>query len=72
MRPIRAMFANFGDPEVVETFISEPNAGANNRRLPVIAGRTLGGTSAINGAQFSMPEAKVSTAEALLIYISLF
>jgi choline dehydrogenase-like flavoprotein len=59
VRPIRRMFANFGDPDVVEAWISEPNKGLNNRSEIIFAGKTLGGTSAINGAQFSRPEAKV-------------
>jgi choline dehydrogenase-like flavoprotein len=55
------MFANFGDPDIVESWLSEPNEGLNNRTQIVFAGKTLGGTSAINGAQFSRPEAKVCT-----------
>jgi hypothetical protein len=59
VRPIRRMFANFGDPGIVEAWLSEPNKGLNNRTDFIFAGNTLGGTSAINGAQFSRPEAKV-------------
>jgi choline dehydrogenase-like flavoprotein len=53
------MFASLGDPDVVEAWMSEPNEGLNNRTQIVLAGKTLGGTSAINGAQFSRPEARV-------------
>ena len=60
MRPLRFMFSNFEDPEVVEIWPSEPNEGLNGRSLGVVAGNTLGGSSAINAAQFSRPEAKVS------------
>jgi hypothetical protein len=59
VRSIRRMFANFGDPGIVEVWPSEPNKGLNNRTDYILAGNTLGGTSAINGAQFSRPEAKV-------------
>lgn len=59
MRPLRFMLSNFGDPDVVESWPSQPNAGLNGRSIPVLAGNTLGGTSAINGAQFSRPQAKV-------------
>jgi hypothetical protein len=59
VRPIRRMYANLGDPGVAESWISEPNEGLNNRAEIIVAGRTLGGTSAINGAQFSRPESKV-------------
>jgi hypothetical protein len=59
VRPIRRLFANIGDPGVAESWISEPNTGLNNRTQVILVGNTLGGTSAINGAQFSRPEAKV-------------
>jgi hypothetical protein len=59
VRPIRRMLGNFNDPGVVESWISAPNQGLNNRTQVIFAGNTLGGTSAINGAQFSRPEAKV-------------
>jgi choline dehydrogenase-like flavoprotein len=60
VRPIRRMFANLGDLGVSESWMSEPNEGLNNRAETILAGNTLGGTSAINGAQFSRPESKVS------------
>jgi choline dehydrogenase-like flavoprotein len=66
VRPIRRLFGNFGDPDVVESWISEPNKGLNNRTQVILAGNTLGGTSAINGAQFSRPEAKVVISYMLL------
>ena len=59
MRAIRLTLTNVADPEVVEAWTSEPNEGLNDRTLDVLAGNTRGGTSAINGAQFSRPEAKV-------------
>ena len=59
MRPIRFFAANFRDPAVVEAWASEPNEGLNGPLLGVVAGNTLGGSSAINGRQFSRPEAKV-------------
>jgi hypothetical protein len=59
VRPIRRMFANLDDPDIAESWMSEPNKGLNNRTETIRAGNTLGGTSAINGAQFSRPESKV-------------
>jgi choline dehydrogenase-like flavoprotein len=59
VRPIRRMFSNLNDPGVSEAWVSEPNKGMNNRTEMIFAGKTLGGTSAINGAQFSRPESQV-------------
>ena len=54
VRAIRLTLTNVADPEVVEAWTSEPNEGLNDRTLDVLAGNTRGGTSAINGAQFSL------------------
>jgi hypothetical protein len=70
VRPIRRMFGNFNDPGVVESFMSEPNKGLNNRTQFIFAGNTLGGTSAINGAQFSRPESKVCATHASAFALS--
>lgn len=59
MRPIRLLLSNLDDPDITEGWLSEPNEGLNGRTSFVAAGNTLGGTSAINGGQFSRPEAKV-------------
>ncbi|NJR42833.1 MAG: hypothetical protein HC767_09390 [Akkermansiaceae bacterium] len=62
------MFENFSDGDVVEAWFSQPNAGLDNRTQFVFGGKTLGGNSAINGAVFSRPEAKVRGLGRLLAY----
>lgn len=43
-------------PEVTEAWPSAPNKGlAGNKTVTVFTGATLGGSSAVNGAQFSTP-----------------
>ena len=42
-------------PEVTESWESEPNPGLADRTVSVYSGTTLGGSSAVNGAQFSTP-----------------
>lgn len=44
-----------GEPEIAETFNSEPVRGLNGRPQQCVTGRTLGGSSSINGMQFSFP-----------------
>lgn len=43
-----------GSP-VAEEFLSLPNPGLNGRRIPMVTGNTLGGSSAINGMQWTVP-----------------
>ena len=59
VRPMRLILSNLLDPAVAEFWDSEPNPGLNGGSVNMLAGSSLGGTSAINGAQFSIPEAKV-------------
>lgn len=63
VRPTRFMLANLGDPDVVDIFLSELNAGLNNRILPVVSGNALGGTGAIFATQFSRPPTSVRCCE---------
>lgn len=52
-------------PEVTESWQSEPNPGlADSKTVTVYTGTTLGGSSAINGAQFSIPVNEVRSARA--------
>lgn len=60
VRALRLEIGNILDPAVSEKFMSEPNPGLQkSRREPVVTGATLGGSSAINGAVFSIPSLKV-------------
>ena len=60
---VRAMRQYFtpvvSNAEVSEVFDSTPNSGLGSRTVPIYAGNTLGGSSAINGAQFSTPTNEV-------------
>jgi GMC oxidoreductase len=46
-------------PEVTEAWESEPNPALAGRTVTIYAGTTLGGSSAVNGAQFSTPTTEV-------------
>lgn len=61
MRAMRNFFGgvNKDTPEVSEPFDSEPNTGLDGKVLQIYTGRTLGGSSAINGGQFSAPANEV-------------
>ena len=60
VRALRLAIGNILDPAVSEKFSSEPNPGLHNsRRELVTTGATLGGSSAINGAVFSVPSLEV-------------
>jgi GMC oxidoreductase len=56
--PKNAFYA-WNDPGITETIRSAPNSGLIGRTVSVLIGNTLGGTSAINGAQWTRPEAAV-------------
>eukprot|EP00892_Ulva_mutabilis_P008488 jgi/Ulvmu1/6010/UM026_0136.1 len=43
------------DPELAETWPTEPNPGFGGRVVGQVAGNTLGGSSAVNGAQWTKP-----------------
>ena len=64
MLRVRAM-RNFFSPvvtfeEVTEQFTSQPNPGLSGQRaVGIFTGSTLGGSSAINGGQFSVPPYQV-------------
>lgn len=51
----RQMWNAWNSPLVVETYPTLPNKGLFNRSLSVIAGNTLGGTSAVNAMQWVIP-----------------
>ena len=55
-----------GDPGLAEQFMSLPNPGLQGGRPDlIITGATLGGTSAINGAVFSVPNLEVRATSTL-------
>lgn len=55
VRSPRLSSVAFRNPSLSEIYSSEPNPGLFGRTVDVVTGRTLGGTSAINGAQWSLP-----------------
>ena len=56
VRSPRLFFEIWGMPGgVVEAIETEPNPGLGGRTLTQLTGRTLGGSSAINGAQWTKP-----------------
>eukprot|EP00168_Porphyra_purpurea_P006673 TRINITY_DN18222_c0_g1_i1.p1 TRINITY_DN18222_c0_g1~~TRINITY_DN18222_c0_g1_i1.p1 ORF type:complete len:322 (-),score=40.73 TRINITY_DN18222_c0_g1_i1:40-1005(-) len=57
---VRAMSAvpdAWVDPSLTETWASAPNPGLGGRPVTLLTGATLGGSSAINGGQWSVPVA---------------
>ena len=58
----RNAFYAWENPNVVEKWKSQPNTGLQNRRLDILTGNTLGGSSAINGAEWTRPLAAVPAA----------
>lgn len=63
MRSMRQYFTPVtSNSEVSEFFQSAPNSGlSGSRTVSIWSGQTLGGSSAINGAQFSTPANEVRT-----------
>lgn len=55
VRAPRLFTLTLGTPEVSETIESEPVQGLNNRSQRCVTGQTLGGSSSLNGMQFSFP-----------------
>ena len=55
VRSPRLMFAAWGDPGLTEAIETEPNPGLGGRTLTQLTGRTLGGSSAMNAAQWTKP-----------------
>lgn len=51
------MLLSWFTEDLVESFSSLPNTALQNRSFSVFVGNTLGGTSSINGMQFSVPVA---------------
>lgn len=45
----------WNDPQIVETYESEPGQGLLGRRSVIITGKTLGGSSSVNGMQWTVP-----------------
>lgn len=45
----------WNDPDLTESWQTEPNPGLNGNTLRQLTGNTLGGSSAINGAQWTKP-----------------
>lgn len=73
MRAMRQYFTPVTrNAEVSEVFDSAPNSGLGGRTVPIIAGNTLGGSSAINGAQFSTPTNEARISLGICTPISLF
>lgn len=72
---VRAM-ANFFNPivgetpEVTEAWDSEPNPGLADRTVSIYTGTTLGGSSAVNGAQFSTPTNEVQWRQQLCFILT--
>jgi hypothetical protein len=56
---IRLWGPNLQDPGVTEGMLSEPNPGLGGRSVGIVTGATLGGSSAINGAQWTEPAIEV-------------
>lgn len=54
----RQMLLSWFTEDLIVAVQSLPNAALNNRTFSVFTGATLGGTSAINGMQFTLPVAK--------------
>lgn len=55
MRSPRQMLLSWFTEDLVESHPSLPNTALQNRSFPVFVGKTLGGTSSINGMQFGVP-----------------
>lgn len=55
---MRRTFDTWLNPNLSETWKSAPEAGLGGRAEPIITGRTLGGTSAINAGQWTVPGLK--------------
>lgn len=55
VRAPRNAFDAWISPEVVEKFKSKPNLGLNNRSVEIITGNTIGGSSAVNAMQYTIP-----------------
>lgn len=55
VRSPRLIFASWGMPGVSEAIETEPNPGLLGRTITQFTGRTLGGSSSINAAQWTKP-----------------
>lgn len=60
VRAMRLAFDTWDDENLAERFESEPNKGLKGRRVDILAGKTLGGSSSINVAQWTIPSYEVS------------
>eukprot|EP00892_Ulva_mutabilis_P012581 jgi/Ulvmu1/9696/UM055_0034.1 len=58
VRAMRRTFDSWLNPNLAEVWLSTPNPGLGGRPEPIITGRTLGGTSAINAGQWTTPALK--------------
>lgn len=56
VRAPRFALFSLGTPSITDIFMSTPQQGLRGRRVPLWAGNTLGGTSAINGLQWMVPQ----------------
>ncbi len=52
------VFYVIGNPETDWCYVSEPEPGYNGRRIPVPRGKTLGGSSSINGTAYVRGQAR--------------
>lgn len=57
VRAMRNILATLANPDLTEVIPTLPNPGLNNRVVNQFAGNTLGGSSSINGVQWTVPTA---------------
>ena len=55
MQAPRLYATALNDPMLTEAWDTQPNAGLGGRRLRSLTGSTLGGSSAVNGLQWTKP-----------------
>ena len=55
VRASRNLFETHSTATLAESYQSLPNPGANGQTREILAGNTLGGSSSINGQQFTIP-----------------
>lgn len=55
VRALSRLASVWNNPSVVDGWLSTPNAGLGGRRVGLLTGATLGGSSTINAAQWTVP-----------------
>lgn len=53
----RHLIKTWSEPTLTETFFSTPNPALNDRKVRVLLGSNIGGSSAVNAAKFTLPPA---------------